>query len=51
LLDPITYVYPKDGNYQSLAKSLDKLIKNRPHLEEFMDGYKIKSPIKEIFAE
>ncbi len=51
LLDPITYVYPKDGNYKSLAKSLDKLIKNRPHLEEFMAGYKIKAPIKEIFAE
>lgn len=51
LLDPITYVYPKDGNYQSLANSLDKLIKNRPHLEEFMNGYKIKAPIKEIFAE
>jgi len=51
LLDPITYVYPKDWNYKWLTKSIDKLLKNKPHLIEFMEGYKIKYPIKEVFIE
>ena len=49
LLDPITYVYPKTLNYQDLENSLDLLLQKKPHLEEFMDGYSIKSPVKEIF--
>jgi excinuclease ABC subunit B len=36
LLDPITYVYPKSGNYDSLIISIDTLLKKKPHLNEFM---------------
>ena len=30
LLDPITYVYPKSGDYEILLKSLEKLLKKKP---------------------
>ncbi len=43
LLDPITYVYPKSGNYDSLILSIDTLMKKKPHLKEFMDGYSLKN--------
>lgn len=36
LLDPITYVYPKSGDYDSLIMSIEKLIKQKPHLKQFM---------------
>jgi len=51
LLDPITYVYPKSGDYKWLVASVDKLLKKRPHLEEFMDWYKVKDWLKEVFWE
>ncbi|HKL44236.1 MAG TPA: hypothetical protein VJ892_03080, partial [Candidatus Absconditabacterales bacterium] len=51
LLDPITYVYPKSVNYEDLENSLDLLLKKKPHLEEFMDGYVLKKTVKEIFEE
>lgn len=50
LLDPITYVYPKDWNYKWLIESVDKLLKKKPHLQEFMNGYKIKDWLEELFA-
>ncbi|MFA7298392.1 MAG: DEAD/DEAH box helicase family protein [Candidatus Absconditabacterales bacterium] len=50
LLDPITYVYPKSGNYDSLILSIDTLIKKKPHLKEFMDGYNLKDGIEEVFS-
>jgi excinuclease ABC subunit B len=50
LLDPITYVYPKSGNYDSLILSIDTLIKKKPHLKEFMDGYSLKDGIEEVFS-
>ena len=36
LLDPITYVYPKSGDYDALIMSLETLMKQKPHLKEFM---------------
>ena len=36
LLDPITYVYPKSGDYDSLLQSIETLLKQKPHLKEFM---------------
>jgi len=42
LLDPITYVYPKSVDFEDLENSLDLLLKKKPHLEEFMDGYSLK---------
>jgi hypothetical protein len=51
LLDPITYIYPKSGDYKWLVASVDKLLKQRPHLAEFMDGYSIKDWLEEVFGE
>ncbi len=42
LLDPITYVYPKSGEYASLDKSLEKLLIKEPSLGKLLDGYKEK---------
>lgn len=39
LLDPITYIYPKSGEYDSLYKSLDRVIEKDPSLEKLLDGY------------
>ncbi|HCB51039.1 TPA: hypothetical protein DEP21_00355 [Patescibacteria group bacterium] len=51
LLDPITYVYPKSGDYDMLESSIETLIKKKPHLEEFLDGYSLKNDMKEVFGE
>ena len=37
LLDPITFVYPKTGNYEILLDSLPKLLEKKPYLNEFMN--------------
>jgi excinuclease ABC subunit B len=42
LLDPVTYVYPKSGDYDVLMQSMDCLMKKKPHLKEFLDGYSLK---------
>jgi len=39
LLDPITYVYPKSGDYNMLISSVDALLKKKPHLKHFFNGY------------
>ncbi len=51
LLDPITYVYPKSGDDDILAKSLDRLLKKKPHVDKYLDGYKDLKTIdlKEVF--
>ena len=36
LLDPVTFVYPKSGNYNVLLDSLPKLIKKKPFLNDFL---------------
>ena len=49
LLDPITYIYPKSGEYALLESSLDTLLSKKPHLKEFLDDYEIPGGIKEVF--
>ena len=55
LLDPVTFVYPKSGNYNVLLDSLPKLIKKKPFLNDFLtkeekvseEGH--KTNLEEIF--
>jgi excinuclease ABC subunit B len=42
LLDPITYVYPKSGDYNMLMSSIDKLVNKKPHLKDFLEKYSLK---------
>lgn len=49
LLDPITYVYPKSGDYSLLEKSIENLLTKKPQLDEFMHKYTIKGGVKEVF--
>jgi hypothetical protein len=49
-LDPITYVYPKSGNYDALILSIETLMKKKPHLKEFMDGYNLQDGIEDVFG-
>ena len=55
LLDPITYVYPKSGDYNQLLSSIEKLLKKKPHLEEFLHevpkNESEKDILKEVFGE
>ena len=51
LLDPITYVYPKTGDYNKLIQSMNELLEKKPHVWEFMDGYELSGGIKEVFEE
>jgi excinuclease UvrABC helicase subunit UvrB len=51
LLDPITYVYPKSGNYQQLLLTIDKLLKKKPHLTEFLHELEPKESEKDILKE
>ncbi|MDR2190470.1 MAG: hypothetical protein LBP53_04730 [Candidatus Peribacteria bacterium] len=55
LLDPITYVYPKSGQYQLLFQSIDRLLDKKPHLQEFLhkvpEGEPEKEILKEVFGE
>ncbi len=39
LLDPLTYVYPKSGSYESLETSLERLLEHAPHLQEYVWPY------------
>lgn len=50
LLDPISYVYPKSGDYQVLLDSVEKLLKKKPHVEEFLNHYTLKDQPKDIFS-
>ncbi|MCR5411790.1 MAG: hypothetical protein K6E76_02085 [Patescibacteria group bacterium] len=38
LLDPITYLYPKSGDYQHLLESIDKLLKKKPYLKKYLES-------------
>ena len=44
LLDPLVSVYPKSGDYDYLIKSVDTLLKKKPHLTKFLDGYQESEP-------
>ncbi|MDR0369098.1 MAG: hypothetical protein LBH96_00755 [Candidatus Peribacteria bacterium] len=50
-MDPITYVYPKSGNYQQLLLTIDKLLKKKPHLTEFLHELEPKESEKDILKE
>jgi excinuclease UvrABC helicase subunit UvrB len=52
LLDPITYVYPKSGDYSILMKSLDKLVEKKPHTAFYLDGYSYqdKKDLEDVFG-
>ena len=39
LLDPITAVYPKSGDYELLINSTDALLKKKPHLKKLFESY------------
>ncbi|MDR0282919.1 MAG: hypothetical protein LBI53_06665 [Candidatus Peribacteria bacterium] len=55
LLDPITYVYPKSGEYNQLLQSIDTLIKKRSHLQELLmetsDHEGEKAILKDLFGQ
>ncbi|MBU0626640.1 hypothetical protein KKG31_04980 [Patescibacteria group bacterium] len=51
LLDPITYVYPKSGDFNILEESIETLLEKKPHLDEFMHGYTLKEGVKEVFED
>ncbi len=55
LLDPITYVYPKSWDYEQLLVSIDKLLKKKPHLQEFLmetsDHEDEKAILKDLFGQ
>lgn len=44
LLDPITYVYPKSGDYAALIASADKIIEKKPYLKPFLYSETSKDP-------
>lgn len=50
LLDPITYVYPKSGDYQLLEKSVDLLMHKKPHLHSHLETYHLEHWIQTIFS-
>lgn len=39
LLDPITYVYPKSGDYNAVDKSIEALLQKKPHLKHYFQQY------------
>ena len=49
LLDPITYVYPKSGDYEILLKSLEKLLKKKPYLKQYLSWYDENIDLKKLF--
>ena len=52
LLDPITYVYPKSGDYNLLMSNIEKTIIKKPYLKHFYNGYEdedLKEELIEIF--
>ncbi|MBS8121803.1 hypothetical protein [Candidatus Vampirococcus lugosii] len=51
LLDPITYVYPKDGDYEKLISSVDKLLNKKPFIKKYLNGYSDDTTIKDILLE
>jgi excinuclease ABC subunit B len=48
LLDPITYIYPKSGDYDLLYRNFKTVLQKKPHLDTYLHGYD-NSHLKEIF--
>ncbi len=51
LLDPYTYLYPKDWNYHNLQKSIENLLKKKPYLEKYLNWYSKDTNLKDIFID
>ncbi|HMT27326.1 MAG TPA: DEAD/DEAH box helicase family protein [Candidatus Absconditabacterales bacterium] len=51
LLDPITYIYPKSGDYGLLLSNSEKIIKKKPYLTPFLENYESSEIQKEIFSD
>ena len=51
LLDPITYVYPKSGDYSHLLASVDKLLKKKPYLEMYFSDKESNKEEKDILKD
>lgn len=49
LLDPITTIYPKSGDYTMLLESVSKLLAKKPHLLQYMDTFDKHIEFQEIF--
>ena len=52
LLDPLTYIYPKSWDYNTLLDSIDKLQAKKPHVTTYLESYKHhgKQDIEDIFG-
>lgn len=50
LLDPISYVYPKSGDYNELVNNFKNTLKKKPQLQEFLDNYDSKN-IYDVFED
>jgi excinuclease ABC subunit B len=51
LLDPVTYVYPKSGDYGLLMKNIEKTVNKKPFLKHFYNGYDDEDDLKEELIE
>lgn len=49
LLDPLTYIQPKSGDYEMLMSSLTDLLKKRPRLKEYLDWYDQEVDLFDLF--
>jgi excinuclease ABC subunit B len=49
LLDPYTFIYPKSGAYQPLVKSVEALLKKKPQLKKYLNGYQDHINFEEVF--
>ncbi len=49
LLDPITTIYPKSGDYWLLMKNIALSIQNKPHITHYLNGYG-HDHLKEVFT-
>lgn len=46
LVDPLTYVYPKSGDYSMLESSLKELLAKNPELKDYLDEYNLDEDSK-----
>ncbi len=51
LLDPITYVYPKDWDYSKLIWSIDTLMKKKPFIKKYLNWYEKDVSIKDVLSD
>jgi excinuclease ABC subunit B len=49
LLDPITTIYPKSGDYSILMDSISRLLHKKPHMNKYLDTFDKHIPFEEIF--